>query len=463
MPVLIVFVAAAAVAVAVLPKQYEASASLFVGQDRPISASSSAQLDDVLAKSYAALLASPLVADRALARVGGGLSRSQLLSRMTFQVTPGTQLIVVTAVAGSPERAAQLANGYAETFVAQQQASDAQSQKSRLGRLARQIGVVSVLVEKLRFRGPRSKPELGVALGQLSSLRSTYQALQQNLALQGSNLTFSTRAAPAVSPSAPKPVPYLLAALVLGLLLAIGAALLRDRLDRRIWDEDEMLLVAGAPILARIPKSGRGGDSSLAEAFDFLRTNLMSPGKPSTILVTSPSAGDGKTAVVSGLSRSIANVGQSVIAADCDFRAHKLSESYRGHATAGLEDVGTGASEPLATLVTANPSNFRVAVARGQGGKGSTAWLDRRSGQRIIDSLVEHAEFVVIDTAPVMAAPETSVLAAGKVDAVILVVDLKATKRDALVAAIEQLERSGAYLRGVVVNRVGRTTGYGYG
>src|SRR5215218_6243548 len=75
------------IVIAMLPKEYEATATLFVGENRPISTGASAvQLDEVLARSYAELLGSPGVARRVGETVDPPARVSQLEDKVSFEV-----------------------------------------------------------------------------------------------------------------------------------------------------------------------------------------------------------------------------------------------------------------------------------------------------------------------------------------------------------------------------------------
>ena len=463
--VLGVSLAAAVVAIALLPKQYEASALLFVGQDRPISAGGVSQRDGILAASYVELLAAPAVADRAAQAISGQPSPDELLSHMTFVIRPGTQLIAVKARDTDSRRAAEIANAYAKRFVSIRNASDDAVQRARLDQITFQISRISRQIRDLEDRsGNAVESDLAEARNQLRSLRSVYQSLQESIVLEGRNVSLSSLAVAPTSPAAPKPVLYMAAALFLGLSLAVAAALLRDHLDQRISSEQEVVDLAGvgAPVLTRVPVMKGSSRAGATEAFSFLRVNLLAGGDVKTILITSPSVGDGKTTVVEGLAESFARGGTSVIAADCDFRAAGLSQSLGDQTRAGLADVLAGDASFDQTLVEMQP-RMQIAVA-GPPMREGLPLLHALQMSKLCGELRARRDVVIVDTAPVTLAVETSLLASAGMDAVVLVVDLKKTTRTALRAALDQLKRSGAPIKGIAINRASSGDApYGYG
>src|SRR2546423_15455307 len=94
--VLIVSFAAAALVTFLLPKQYEATATLFVGDNRPVATgANSVPLDEVLAQTYRELLATPQIAARVAKQLR--LPESTVSNAVSFDIATGTHLIKVTA------------------------------------------------------------------------------------------------------------------------------------------------------------------------------------------------------------------------------------------------------------------------------------------------------------------------------------------------------------------------------
>lgn len=457
--VLILSMAVAGAVVAILPKQYDATALLFIGADRPVDAAGVSQRDDVLARSYTALLAAPAVADEALKRAPKGVSRSGLLNRMSFELVAGTQLISVKATDGSPEGAARFANAYADSFIATRATTDLTSRRQRTAQLSREIEDALSLVNQLQgSKAPGNAGRLDAARTRLSSLRSAYGPLQQNNVQEGPNVSLASPARVPAAASAPKPVLYLAAAFVLGLFLAAAAALARDRFDSHLTDEHAIVDLAQVPILTRIPKVRRSARSSLPshQAFAFLRANLTVDDGEHTIVVTSPSPGDGKTTVSEGLARSLAASDVDVLLADCDFRRADLTVRFGELEGPGLLDVMTGRADLADVLRPTSTDRLRLAPGASESA-GQIQEFSRRKAGAMLDLLRRSGDYLVCDTAPVTAASETSILASLGHETVVLVVDPRSTTRPDLIAALEQLRQSGADLRGLVINRAARS------
>jgi polysaccharide biosynthesis transport protein len=157
------------------------------------------------------------------------------------------------------------------------------------------------------------------------------------------NISILEVARPASSPSEPQKARVMAIALVMGLMLGGGIALLRGWMDQRLHSAEEISAVLGIPVLGIVPSMSKkqsvsdkgqqvhkSSQSSVAEAYRTIRTAIFfgAPnGRTKTILVTSPAPGDGKTTLVSNLGIAMAQAGQKTLIVDADFRKpmqHKI-------------------------------------------------------------------------------------------------------------------------------------------
>jgi tyrosine-protein kinase Etk/Wzc len=81
--------------------------------------------------------------------------------------------------------------------------------------------------------------------------------------------------------------------------------------------------------------------------------------------------------------------------------------------------------------------------------------------QHLLQRLKERFDIVLIDTPPMMAVTDPSILAP-MTDGVLLVVELGHVSRSAVQKVKEQLELAQAKLLGVVINKASRKRGYDY-
>ena len=109
------------VVAAVVPKQYTATASLFL-RAPDFRDSSSAYQGDLFsqqrARSYAGMVNSEQLAQLAIDHLGMSMSPADMAGKVTAAAEDRTVLMTISATDSSPEVAAQIANGYAEVFPA---------------------------------------------------------------------------------------------------------------------------------------------------------------------------------------------------------------------------------------------------------------------------------------------------------------------------------------------------------
>ena len=457
--------------IALLPKEYEATATLFVGENRPISTGASAvQLDEVLARSYAELLGSGAVTRAVGEALEPPMDPSDLEEKVSFEVLTGTRLIEISALDEDPKRAQQIANTYATTFVETQHkaataaaADQIRDLRERIEDLARELNQIDN-GGRLADAGERE-----AVASELTAARDALGVAQESVALQGSNVSIPSPAEEPGTPARPRTKLYALLAAVLAALLAVAAGLLRNSFDKRLRDEEELVELVEAPIIARIPlqRTASDRDAVVREAYQFLRTNLRlaTKGRGGVIAVTSASPGEGKTSVVAGIARAVGAAGERVVAMDCDFHRPMLAPTFGVDGREGVTNVLVGALQPEELLRSTEMPDLKV-LAGGPVAPNPGALVTMPVFAELLDWLRASTEYVVVDTAPIAAMADASAVAT-LADGVILVVDLDLAARDVLVEARAQLRRSNTPVIGVVLNRVREADehygDYGYG
>jgi polysaccharide biosynthesis transport protein len=253
-------------------------------------------------------------------------------------------------------------------------------------------------------------------------------------------------------------------ALVLGLCAAIAAAYLVDTLDRSVGSAEEVARVLGLSTLGTISRfDARPLTSSLVaeapgavegEMFRALRTNLRFSHVDlvrHAVLVTSTGPEEGKSTVLANLAVSLAQSGRRTVVIDTDLRRPTLHRMFTLAKTRGLADYLAGDSEldealrpthvegldalPCGTL-PANPAELIESTRLGD----------------LVRLLRERYEYVLLDSPPAGGLVDASLLA-GLVDGVLLVVEPHRFDWRVLRSTVRQLERAGARLYGVVLNK----------
>lgn len=291
-------------------------------------------------------------------------------------------------------------------------------------------------------------------------------------------------------------------AALVGLVLGFGLAFLRDHLDDRIRERDEAQAETGLPVLAELPKIQEDGglaaatwpNGALAEAVRGLRTSLehLDPNPLGRLVVTSPGRRDGKSFVAANLGVVFAQAGYRTVLVSSDLRRPTLEGVLGTNGTKGLTTlVDIEGLRPAAPGSTPASAGERGDGARRSDGLGQphenelqvsvstllvrtqidnlcllpcgplpsnpAELLNSTTMAETLDELGRLADVVILDTPPVLAVTDASILAT-EADGVVLVATPGQTTRAALQRARATLAAANARLLGIVLNRVQRTT-----
>jgi Mrp family chromosome partitioning ATPase/DNA-binding winged helix-turn-helix (wHTH) protein/capsular polysaccharide biosynthesis protein len=389
-------------------------------------------------QTAAALVVSPLAAERTARRLGGGLDRQTVLADVNIQPLGESNILSVAASSTTAGGAARLANEYAQSALA-----------VRDQEIRRQIDAV------MQSIGPDPTSGDGSRLADLRAVRDRGDP----------TLTLALPAqVPGASTGAPAWLVLALAAIA-GFMLGSIAALF---MLRRIADERELVEVYPLPILARVPVGGRRRDggalphapTEVIDAFRSLRLQLELEGRSGgAILVTSASRGEGKTLSTIDLARELTSVGRRVVLIDLDLRRPQLAVELGVVPGRDLLDV-TRRSDPLADALHEVHGSPLLRLAS------PTSLLDARKVEEFearLPLLMEDAravaDYVLLDGPP-LGEVSDALHAVPLVDHVIVVARVGTTSRSALETLRDLLRRAGRAATGyVVIGGVSRRRG----
>jgi succinoglycan biosynthesis transport protein ExoP len=306
-----------------------------------------------------------IVAAKAAAAFGEGITPGEIQGKVKTGVRGvDSDVASIRATDTDPDRAARLANVFANVFISFRRSGD----RVKIRKAMQQI---SFQIKQLKKRNPGST--------RIADLQKHFDELHILSALQTGNAELLESATPPSSPSSPRPRRNGLIGAFLGLLLGLALALGREQLDRRLKHPDELEEQFGLPLLTSVPKSrelamtGTNGSGPPVlppvegEAFRMLRANMrhFNPGREITsVLVTSPAAKDGKSTVALNLAIAAAETGTDVILIEADLRSPVLAHFLGVFAEKGLTSLLT---EPDLNL---NDVGWRLPA--GQSTNGST-------------------------------------------------------------------------------------------
>lgn len=249
-------------------------------------------------------------------------------------------------------------------------------------------------------------------------------------------------------------------------LVLFGVAWLDARV-RRIDGVDEVVHGLGMELVGTLPplsvrprrsltssasERDRNETGILMEAVDSTRAMLMHVLRNESIravMVASAQKGEGKTSLACHLATSLARARQRTLLIDCDLRCPTIQmlfdlplgpgvcEVLRGESD--VADVIQPTSAPLLSLITAGRCDASAIEALAHG-----------SLQRLFDDVRGQFDFIIVDSAPVLAVAD-SLQVCQHVDAVLFSVLRDVSRLPRIHAAYEQLSRLGVRMLGVVV------------
>jgi polysaccharide biosynthesis transport protein len=315
----------------------------------------------------------------------------------------------------------------------------------------------------------------GVEQGQklLRDLEARTRETGLETQLRSTNLRIVERAILPRGPILPRKSRNYQLALLFGLALGVGLTILFERMDNTVKTPDDVTQQLGLPFLGMVPAAtlGRVGETDLteadlpivlrepqsaaAEAYRVIRTNLIfsAPGaKGRLVLFGSANPGEGKTTTVANLAASLAQNGARVLAVDADLRRPTLHRHFGLDHTPGLTDVVVARAK-TAEVVRATPIAGLSVLPCGYIPPNPAELLGSDALRETLHSLRKKYDWVLVDAPPILAMADTPVLCPF-VDGLVLVVWSESSSRPALRRALDQVERVGGKLSGVVLNKV---------
>lgn len=284
-----------------------------------------------------------------------------------------------------------------------------------------------------------------------------------------------TEAEPPASPISPQPIRNTALALVLGALLGIGLAFVRDHLDDTIRTTEDLdrIALGELPTIGLIPALedetfGLVIDTDpkgpTAEAYRTLRTAVRFAGLDRTMKVvqlTSSNLGEGKTTTIANLAVALAQAGQKVAVVCCDLRRPRVHELFGQSLSPGFTDVLLGEAVLSQALRMIQPNLYLLPA--GSRPPNPSELLGAARTESVIAALRAEFDFVLLDSTPILPVTDGLVVA-HLADATIVVVNARSTTRQQLRQALSLLRQADAALVGFVLNRVplGGRGGYGY-
>ncbi len=279
------------------------------------------------------------------------------------------------------------------------------------------------------------------------------------------------------TPVSPRPTRNLALGVLLGLLVGVGLAVLREAFDTRLTSADDLAGITDAPTLGAIVHDASTAKSPLitqvashsprAESFRVLRTNLQFVDVDSAhkvFVVTSAVPEEGKTNTAVNLALSLAQGGARTLLVECDLRRPKAADRLGFDGAVGVTSVLVGRIK-LTDVIQKDPKTSLEFLAAGPIPPNPAELLQSKAMTELLDAVRSSYDVVIIDAPPLLPVTDAALLAA-KADGAMLVVSHGKVTREQLRHSVERLDQVDAHLVGIVMNKVpikSKRYGYGYG
>lgn len=425
------------------------------------------------------------IAEATIRKLGLSTTPEKLLAQVTVAEIGQTNVVSVRAQASTAEEAAKIANTLAEQYVVASQERKRAAIKDAADEVETRLETARSEILELGRRVATSgnsdelAAELQILTGTYSTLAEKLQQLRINERLEAGAGSVVQSAVVETEQIAPKPLRNAGIGALVGVLFGIGMAFLYEYLDNTIKSTDEAEKVFGAPVLGIVPveRYEKGvkrrltivdaPGSAPAEAYRVLRNSLdfiNFERNLKTVLVTSATPAEGKSTVSANLAASLAQAGKRVVLVSCDFRRPTTDQFFEVSNTIGLSEVLLGTHSLKAALQRSTDDQLLIVTA-GRMPPNPSELLASAKMKEVIESLEDWADWVIIDTPPILAVADP-VSVARWVDGVLMVTKAGESTRETAEKAVELLGKVGARIVGVAVwglDESKSSPGYGYG
>ncbi|MGI8415390.1 MAG: polysaccharide biosynthesis tyrosine autokinase [Nakamurella sp.] len=429
---LLLGIAAAALVTVRTTPQYSSTARLFVTTPTPTSSDANASayqgglFSQQRVASYADLIKGTTIAQKVIDRLQLDETATALSQQITARAVPNTVILEVTVTDPSAARAHQLAQTLAEVFTA--------------------------YVPQLEGASSPSSAPIKAVISDAAVLPT--------------------------HPVSPRPVVNIGLGAVLGLLVGLGLATLREKLDTKIRTTDDLHRVTGAALLGIVHYDSGAASRPLVtdleshsprrESFRVLRTNLQFVDvdeQSKLFAVTSPLPGDGKSTTAINLSITLAQAGRHTLLLEADLRRPRVAEYLRLEPMVGLTTVLIGLAGIDDVIQPFGRAAGLDVITNGPIPPNPAELLQSTAMKMLLAELRTRYDVIIIDAPPILPVTDAALLAS-IADGAILVVHHGRTTRDQAVQARQRLESVEAKLLGTVMNfvpsRGADRYGYGY-
>lgn len=270
-------------------------------------------------------------------------------------------------------------------------------------------------------------------------------------------------------PVKPKRLLIVLVGLILGFIVGIALAFLRNFLDNTIKSAEDVEKLTQLPIYGVIPRFNpkkKEKPAAYYEAFRVIRTNLeflADTGRSKLVTITSSVPKEGKTTVTTELGRIIAKSEKRTILLDLDMRRSKLHKYMQIPNKMGVSTLLAG-KHGLDEAIQHIEEDHLDVITSGPTPPNPSELLMSEAFKRLITELLHRYDYVLLDSPPIGLVSD-AMIAMRMSDLNLIVVRADYSKKE-FFKNINKFVAEHELKAGIILNAVStsmRSGAYGYG
>ncbi len=190
----------------------------------------------------------------------------------------------------------------------------------------------------------------------------------------------------------------------------------------------------------------------LLESIDATVTMLRHAARAEShrvVMITSAVGSEGKTSLSSHLATSLARSGLRTLLIDADLRSPSIHRLFDLPVAPGLSELLRGEADLPGAIAATEVAELNVLTA-GNCDRQTIRLLSQGSLGSIFSRLKEQFDFVIVDSSPVLAVADASIIAQ-QVDAVLFSIFSDVSRKSKVSSALQRLESLGVRILGAVV------------
>jgi tyrosine-protein kinase Etk/Wzc len=271
----------------------------------------------------------------------------------------------------------------------------------------------------------------------------------------------------------PKSILNYIMAVFLAFLLPTAFILLRDFLNNKITEPEEVENMTNFPILGKIFHNFHRSkqivndhpNSSVTESFRAVRTNFQffsEGGKRQVLLITSSASGEGKTFSSINLGSVFALNGHKTILLEFDLRRPKIHQEFNSSNIIGISSFLIDKANIEDIIVPTHIENMDL-ISAGPAAPNPAELIGSERTGELIDKLKEMYDYIIIDSAPAGILTESQLLMK-YTDLNIFVIRLDKTIKEACKNALRLFENNKLCNVSILINDLNvKRKSYKYG